>query len=117
MSGAVSFHGGLAAEDIGARDYEQRGMPIVDRRWRRQGGEIDLIACRGEGFVFIEVKKSRHHRGAAERLSPAQMQRIYAGASEYLAETPLGQNTDARFDVALVDQSGRLQIIENAFGH
>jgi hypothetical protein len=29
----------------------------------------------------------------------------------------MGLNTNARFDVALVDGTGRIEILENAFGH
>ena len=84
------------------------------RRWRGAGGEIDLIAEDGEGLIFIEVKKARSHAQAAERLSRRQIDRIHASAAEYLGRMPLGQLTDCRFDVALVDEGGRVEIIENA---
>ena len=48
-------------------------------------------------------------------LSPARWQRIWSAASEFLAGEPAGQDTPARFDVALVDGQGRIEIIENAF--
>lgn len=57
--GAVAYQAGLAAEACIADDYERRGYPIAARRWRGQGGEIDLVARDGDGLVFIEVKKSR----------------------------------------------------------
>ena len=37
-------------------------------------------------------------------------------ASEYCGSLPAGQMTDMRMDAALVDQFGRVQIIEAAFG-
>jgi putative endonuclease len=43
------------------------------------------------------------------------MARICTAASEYLAQEPLGQLTPVRFDVALVDGAGRIEILENAF--
>ncbi len=43
------------------------------------------------------------------------MARIYASASVFLAGEPAGQDTPSRFDVALVDGQGRIEIIENAF--
>ncbi|WP_323035725.1 YraN family protein [Pararhodobacter sp.] len=114
MSGAVSYHAGLSAEDQVARDYVRRGFPVAARRWRGKGGEIDLILRDGAGFVFVEVKKSRDHARAAERLRPQQMQRLFAAASEYLGQCPTGLDTFARFDVALIDAQGRIQILENA---
>lgn len=117
MSGIVSYLAGQAAEDIVASDYERRGLPIVARRWRGSGGEIDLIARLDDGYVFIEVKKSRAHSAAAAQLRPAQMQRIYRAASEFIARSPTGQDTNVRFDAVLMDASGTLDVIENAFGH
>ncbi|MGY9047173.1 hypothetical protein P775_24245 [Puniceibacterium antarcticum] len=115
--GAVSYQAGLSAELRIAQDYERRGYPIACQRWRGRAGEIDLIVRDGDGLIFVEVKKSRTFDRAAERLSRAQMRRIYASAEEYLSTQPLGQLTDVRFDVALVDGQGALRMIENAFGH
>ena len=114
MSGAVSYHAGLSAEEQVARDYTQRGFPVEQQRWRGKGGEIDLIARDGDGFVFIEVKKSRNHARAADRLSARQIARLYDAAAEFLGQCPAGLNTPARFDVALVDGQGRIEIVENA---
>ena len=115
--GRMAFHAGVAAELRIAQDYERRGFAIARRRWRGAGGEIDLIVRDGNGLIFVEVKKSRSLARAAESLSSRQMQRIYASAEEFLGTEPRGSLTDVRFDVALVDGSGDLQIIENAFGH
>ncbi|MCB1406759.1 MAG: YraN family protein [Rhodobacteraceae bacterium] len=114
MSGAVSYHAGLSAEDQVARDYERRGMPVTAHRWRGKGGEIDLIARDGDGYVFVEVKKSRDHARAAERLSARQITRLFDAASEFLGHCKSGLDTLARFDVALIDAQGRIEIVENA---
>jgi putative endonuclease len=116
LRGAVAYHAGLAAEDAVQRDYERRGHAIAARRWRGSAGEIDLVVRDGDVVIFIEVKKSRSFACAAERVSPRQIERIYATASEFLAGEPRGQDTDVRFDVALVDDAGRVRIVENAFG-
>lgn len=115
--GRTAYHAGIAAEMRIAQDYERRGFAVARKRWRGKGGEIDLIIRDGTGLIFVEVKKSRSLARAAESLSSRQMQRIYASAEEFLVTEPLGSLTDVRFDVALVDGSGDLQIIENAFGH
>lgn len=115
MSGTVSYHAGLSAEDGVARVYERRGLSIAARRWRGAAGEIDLILQQGDGYVFVEVKKSRSFARAAERVSRRQAERIMTAAQEFLDGTPRGQLTDIRFDVALVDGQGRVEILENAF--
>ena len=116
VAGQVAYHSGLAAERIVEQDYERRGLPIVQRRWRGRGGEIDLIARNESGLVFVEVKKAHSFAKAAERLSVRQMDRIKISALDYLGAEPLGQLTELRFDVALVDHQGQVDIIENAFG-
>jgi putative endonuclease len=114
--GAMAFQAGLAAEHRIAQDYERRGFAVARRRWRGKGGEIDLIVRDGTGLVFVEVKQSRNLARAAESLTIRQMRRIYAAAEEFLGTEPGGSLTHIRFDVALVDGSGDMQIIENAFG-
>ena len=115
MTGTISYYAGLAAEDIVAADYARRRHGLAARRWRGQAGEIDLIMRDGNTVVFVEVKKSRSSARAATRLSRRQMDRICAAASEFLAGEPRGQLTDVRFDLAMVDGTGRTSIIENAF--
>lgn len=115
MTGRTGYHAGLAAEDIVATEYSRRGRAVIRRRWRGQGGEIDLIAREGAVVVFVEVKKARTFAGAALRLGDRQMARLCDAAAEFLAGEPQGQLTEVRFDLALVDGLGAVQVIENAF--
>lgn len=50
----------------------------------------------------------------AERLQPRQIARLQVAAEEFMGQEPRGLNTPARFDVALVDGTGRIEILENA---
>lgn len=106
---------GGAAEDIVARRYAALGRPVRTSRWRGQSGEIDLIANDDAGLIFIEVKQAKSFDSAAHALSAGQMQRIVGAASEYLGSMPHGQSTPVRFDLALVDGTGDVRVIENAF--
>lgn len=114
--GALAYYSGLAAEDQVALHYERVGRRIAEHRWRgRYGGEIDLIARDGDTVIFIEVKRSRTHERAAERLSRRQMQRICISVEEYLRRNPGPANRNVRFDLALVDQRGHIRVLENAY--
>ena len=113
MSGAVNYHAGLAAEEAVAAHYGSGGYETAARRWRSKAGEIDLIARDGDGFIFVEVKRARDFARAAERVSRRQLGRIWRAAELWLADTPNGTNTKARVDVALVDGSGRIEVLEN----
>lgn len=114
--GAVACSAGRFAEESVAREYRQRGYEVMAERWRGRGGEIDLILRKDDEYAFVEVKKSRSHGSAAARLGSRQITRICNAALEYCGRLPAGLLTAMRFDAALVDQFGRVEIIENAFG-
>ena len=116
MTGSVGYHAGRVAEDIAARNYILRNHRLEAKRWRGSGGEIDLIMRDGAQVIFVEVKKSENFARATTRLGRRQMDRLVAAGSEFLAGEPKGQLTDVRFDLALVNGQGDVQIIENAFG-
>lgn len=116
MSGATSYHAGLAAEDGVARAYLDRGGLCAARRWRCAAGEIDLIIREGARVVFVEVKLAETLAEAAHRLGAPQIARIRMAASVFVAGEPAGQDTEMRFDLALVDGQGRIEIMPDAFG-
>lgn len=112
--GQLAYLSGHAAEKAVATLYAAKGGVIAARNWRGKGGEIDIIAREGDCVVFIEVKKAASHALAAERLRQSQIGRLYIAAAEFLSGEPSGELTEARFDVALVDAMGRVEILENA---
>lgn len=107
---------GLAAEEQVARFYERRGAELLARRWRGEGGEIDLILREGDLIVFVEVKQRRARAGLHEAITERQWRRLGSAAEEYMLGP--GRLTGAirgcRFDAALVGADGRIEIIENA---
>ena len=115
--GRRAYNSGLAAEERAVALYTAAGLRLLETRWRGKSGEIDLILADGDGIVFAEVKQARTHAAAIASLRPAQMRRIHAAGSEYLAHCPKGQLTDVRFDLAVVDGAGRCDILEAAFSH
>ncbi|MFP4274867.1 MAG: YraN family protein [Paracoccaceae bacterium] len=112
--GSVAYRAGLSAEDSIARHYERLGHAVACRRWRGRSGEIDLIARDGDALIFVEVKHSRDFARAAGSLGARQIRRLLCAAEEYLGTQPLGALTPMRFDVALVNGAGEVQVIENA---
>ena len=112
--GTRAHRTGKAAEDAVAALYESAGARVEARRWRSRSGEIDLVARDGAALVFVEVKQARDFDRAAERLGAQQVARILSSAGSYLAEAGLDQSTEMRFDVALVDRTGRIEIRHNA---
>ncbi|MCD1627192.1 YraN family protein [Seohaeicola saemankumensis] len=116
VRGQTSYLAGLAAEGTVERHYIARGLSLLARRWRGARAEIDLIFADGAAIVFVEVKKSRCFETALLSLGSAQRRRIMLAATEFLGRTVSGQLTDMRFDLAMVNDIGALEILENAFG-
>lgn len=114
LRATTNYHAGLSAEKTVLRYYEAQGARLRAARWRGPGGEIDLILSEGETIVFVEVKKSRTHAQAAQRVTTRQMARILASAEAYLGSCPKGSLTETRVDVALVDAIGSVELIPNA---
>lgn len=113
--GRMAHLSGALAEDSVARLLERKGMTILARRWRGKAGEIDLIAQDADCLIFVEVKQSATFEDAAYRLGATQQGRIMRAALEYCdaaGQTPL---PEMRFDAALVDAHGRVEILERAF--
>jgi putative endonuclease len=108
---ALAFHSGIAAEEAVARAYRAEGGQVRSARWRCAEGELDLVVELPGEIVFVEVKARRRHDAAA--VGARQWSRIGAAATRYLAEQTDGA-TPCRFDLALVDRSGRLERIPNA---
>lgn len=115
VRGMTACAAGRMGEDSVMRDYTLRGYAVIASRWRGRSGEIDLIVQRDGEYVFVEVKKSATHRQAADRILHKQIQRICNAALEFCGEFAQGMATFMRFDAALVDAVGRVEIIENAF--
>jgi putative endonuclease len=114
LRGQIAEAAGRAAEASVARDYLRRGFSLCATRWRGKGGEIDLVAEQAGTYVFVEVKSGPTHACAAERLQGAQIARLHVAAAEFLAALGLSLDTDCRFDVALLNRTGRIEIHENA---
>jgi putative endonuclease len=114
MSGLISHLKGRAAEDRVCRVYQSAGHRLVCQRWRGPGGEIDLVFEKDGEVVFVEVKSSKSFAAAAAHLTRRQIGRLLASAEAALGFFPGGSLTPMRFDVALVDGAGRIDVIANA---
>ena len=52
QNGALGAYG----ERVAARYLTQQGLVVLDRNWRCDAGEIDLVLREGDVLVFCEVK-------------------------------------------------------------
>ncbi len=110
---------GKTGEDLACRELERRGYAIVARRYRRRGGELDIIARDGGTLVFVEVKaRDSHEFGeAAEAVTPYKRRRIARVAMDYVMLHRLS-NCPCRFDVVAIHfEAGQpsIEVFQNAF--
>ena len=110
---------GKLGEDLACVELARRGYAIVARRYRRRGGEIDIIARDGPTVVFVEVKTrtGSDFGDGAEAITAFKRRRMAAIALDYLAREKL-TNVPCRFDVVSIDCAGatpRIELYQNAF--
>jgi putative endonuclease len=110
---------GEIGENLACQELERRGYSVVARRYRRRGGEIDIIALDGATLVFVEVK-ARDGRGyglAVEGITAIKRRRLAAVALDYLARHRV-QNCPCRFDVVAIQLTAdgpEIELFQNAF--
>jgi putative endonuclease len=94
---------GYSGEDLACRELARRGYVILARRYRRRGGELDIVAKDGSTIVFVEVKTrgSRMFGGGGEAVTPLKRRRLVAVALDYLARHHL-EAAPCRFDVVSI---------------
>jgi len=110
---------GKKGEDEAARFLSSKGYEILERNFRKQEGEIDIIARDGDTLIFVEVKAGRQMSfGNPETwVDLKKQQKISLTAELYLQEHDI-HDLDCRFDVVAVifhDRGQHIKHIENAF--
>ena len=120
MDGRISL--GSTAENLAAEYLERFGMRTLARNWRRQGGELDIVAQDSGTLVFVEVRsRTGEDSGhALEAVTPRKRAQVIRTARLYLQEEKW-QASGFRFDVVGVTFStdGRAPVLDyvpNAFG-
>jgi putative endonuclease len=84
------------------------GYHCLDQRYRRPGGEIDLVMRQGSTLVFVEVKTRRGNSLAPAEawLGAGQLRRLRRMALLWLADHEGQAPGDLRFDVVAVELAG-----------
>jgi putative endonuclease len=111
----ITYEAGLKAEMAVRTAIEADGWRILGQRLRTPAGEIDLAAERDGLLVLIEVKARRRLVEAAFALTDRQRRRLAAACDILLAEHPDWGVQGVRFDLFVVDRSGRMRRIADAF--
>jgi putative endonuclease len=110
---------GKTGEDLACRELERRGYAILARRYRRRGGELDIIAQDGQTLVFVEVKArgDRAFGNAAQAVTMLKQRRMTRLAIDYVTRHRL-EGRPCRFDVVAIHIDSGCPVVEvfpNAF--
>ncbi|AOY55856.1 YraN family protein [Candidatus Rhodoluna planktonica] len=102
---------GKAGEALAVEFLEQRGYCVIERNWRTNFGEIDIIATTATHLVFVEVK-TRSGLGFGhpfEAITPAKIERM-----RKLAHAWCRQNASYGFKIRL---DAIAILVSNGKGH
>src|SRR5215510_10985115 len=91
---------GKLGEDLACRELQRRGYAILARRYRRRGGELDIVARDGETIVFVEVKTREgcEFGAGVESVTRFKRRRMANVAMDFLVRNELAE-CPCRFDV------------------
>jgi putative endonuclease len=99
---------GAYGERVAAAHLVDAGMAIVERNWRCDIGEIDIVARDGDTLVVCEVKTRRgaEFGSPLEKVTPDKAERLRRLAARWIAQTGI-HPLDVRIDIVGVVRSPR----------
>ncbi len=104
---------GAFGESLAARHLTQQGMVLLDRNWRCEAGEIDLVLRDGQVLVVCEVKtrSSTAFGDPLEAVTDVKVSRLRRLAAAWIRDRHV-HPSDIRIDVVgvLKPQRGPAQI-------
>lgn len=99
---------GAYGERVAADNLLAQGMVLLDRNWRCDEGEIDLVLRDGPALVVCEVKTrtSLDHGSPHEAITDAKLGRLQRLGSRW-AEAHQVRPSEIRVDLVAVLQPGK----------
>jgi putative endonuclease len=113
-----NIHKGTVGEEIATDFLQNKGYKILEKNWRFQHLEIDIIASINSTLVVAEVKlRANDSYGNPEDfVTKSKQKNLIKAANFYIQENNI--NWETRFDIiSIIQNPGTLQVehIENAF--
>ncbi|GHU58172.1 UPF0102 protein [Clostridia bacterium] len=96
---------GAFGESIAHAYLLEQGYSVLEKNFRAEHGEIDIIAKKDKTLVFAEVKaRTDDKRGfPAEAVNPRKQHKLRQTAQIYIDTSGVGGFEDVRFDVLEVN--------------
>ncbi|WP_452222763.1 YraN family protein [Lacinutrix chionoecetis] len=111
---------GNKGEQLAVDFLLKKGYAILERNYRFQKAEVDIIAQTKDTLAIIEVKtrSTIDFGNPQDFVKPKQIQRLVKAVDEYVVVN--GLDVEVRFDIiAIVKENKQFKIehLENAFYH
>ena len=99
---------GQYGENVAVEHLRDAGLTILDRNWRCDIGEIDIVARDGKTLVVCEVKTRRgaEFGSPLEKVTPDKAERLRRLAARWIAQAGI-HPLDVRIDIVGVVRSRR----------
>ncbi len=106
---------GKKGEKAVLKYVKKQGMKVLKQNYRTPFGEADLIAQDNDEIAFIEVKtRTNEQYGTPREAVGEEKQRRYRLIATFYGKEQ-GEEPNARFDVAEVDENCQINYIKYAF--
>lgn len=111
---------GKKGEQLAVDFLIKKNYKILERNYRFEKAEVDIIALKNNMLVIVEVKtrSSTEFGNPQDFVKPKQIKNLVKAVNEYVIENNL--DVEVRFDIiALVNKNERFEIehLEDAFYH
>ena len=111
---------GKKGEQLAVDYLISKGYTIVQRNYRFQKAEVDIIAKKEDTLAIIEVKtrSTSDFGNPQDFVKPKQIQRLVKAVDEYVNVNNL--DVEVRFDIIAIVRQGKgfnIEHLENAFYH
>lgn len=92
----------MEAETLAAISLRLKGWRILSRTFLCRGGELDIVAARGEVVAFVEVKARPSHDSALQAVTPEKRRRLSRAARTWLVQNEWAAGRVLRGDLVTV---------------
>ncbi|MDR6299618.1 YraN family protein [Mesonia maritima] len=109
---------GKKGEQLAVDFLQQKGYNILERNFRYQKAEVDLIAQKDDTICAVEVKtrSTPEFGNPQDFVKPQQIQRLITAMDFYIQQN--GLNAEVRFDIVAIIKNKlgtRIEHLEDAF--
>ena len=111
---------GRKGEQLAVDFLVENSYDIVERNYRFDKAEVDIIAKKGDILAIVEVKtrSSLDFGNPQDFVKPKQIKNLVKAVDEYVTENDL--DVEVRFDIIAIVKENKtynIEHLENAFYH